>query len=85
MFNLCLDSGSTADIYIQFDDDLLWHRVWTVHSVVNKTYTIPIVPQRCSRFRWKMEGYGQAKILAMGVTVEGGSEINGSIQSWERH
>lgn len=85
MFNLWLDSGSTADIYIQFDDDPLWHRVWTVHSVVNKTYTIPIVPQRCSRFRWKMEGYGQAKILAMGVTVEGGSEINGSIQSWERH
>ena len=84
-FNLWLDSGSEANIYFQFDDDPLWHRAWTVHSVVNKTYNIPIVPQRCSRFRWKIEGKGQAKLLAMGITVEGGSEINGNIQSWFRH
>lgn len=85
LFNLWLDAGSEANIYFQFDGDPLWHRAWTVHSIVNKTYTIPIVPQRCSRFRWKIEGKGQAKLLAMGVTVEGGSEINGYIQSWQRH
>lgn len=84
LFNLWLDAGSEANIYFQFDEDQLWHRAWTVHSVVNKTYNIPIVPQRCSRFRWRIEGKGQMKLLAMGVTVEGGSEINGSIQSWYR-
>lgn len=85
LFNLWLDVGSEANIYFQFDEDPLWHRAYTVHSVVGKTYNIPIVPQRCSRFRWKIEGRGQAKLLAMGITVEGGSEINGSIQSWFRH
>lgn len=85
MFNFWLASGSEADIYFQFDEDPLWHRAWTVHSVVNKTYNIPIVPQRCSRFRWRIEGKGQMKLLAMGVTVEGGSEINGNIRSWYRY
>jgi len=85
LFNLWLDAGSEADIYFRFDEDPIWHRAWTVHSVTNKTYSIPIVPQRCSKFRWRIEGRGQAKLLAMGITVEGGSEINGSIQSWERY
>lgn len=84
-FNLWLDAGSEANIFFQFDEDPLWHRAYTVHSVIGKTYNIPIVPQRCSRFRWKIEGKGQVKILAMGISVEGGSEINGSIQSWFRH
>lgn len=84
-FNLWLDAGAEADIYFRFDEDPIWHRAGTIHSVVSKTYTIPIVPQRCSRFRWKMEGKGQMKLLAMGISVEGGSEINGSIQSWFRH
>ena len=80
-YNLWLDAGSEANIFFRFDEDPIWHRAGTVHSVVSKTYTIPIIPQRCSRFRWKMEGKGQAKLLAMAITVEGGSEINGYIQS----
>ena len=80
-FLLWLDVGSEANIYFRFDEDPLWHRAGTVHSVTAMTYTIPIIPQRCNRFRWKIEGKGQMKLLAMGITVEGGSEINGSIQS----
>lgn len=84
-FNMWLDVGSEANVFFRFDEDPLWHRAGTIHSVVAKTYTIPIVPQRCSRFRWKIEGRGNMKLLAMGISVEGGSEINGSIQSWLRH
>lgn len=80
-FSFWLDVGAEANIYFRFDEDPLWHRAGTVHSVTAKTYTIPIIPQRCNRFRWKIEGKGQMKLLAMGITVEGGSEINGSIQS----
>lgn len=83
-FSFWLDEGSEANIYFQYDEDPLWHRAGTVHSVTDKAYVIPIIPRRCSKFRWKIEGKGQAKLLAMGVTVEGGSEINGSIQSWFR-
>ena len=81
MFNFWLDAGAEANIYFRFDEDPIWHKAGTVFSVTSKTYTIPIIPQRCSRFRWRIEGKGQRKLLAMGITVEGGSEINGSIQS----
>ena len=84
MFNFWLDAGAEANIFFRFDEDPLWHRAGTVHSVTSKTYTIPIIPQRCSRFRWRIEGKGQMKLIAMGITVEGGSEINGSLQSWYR-
>lgn len=81
MFNFWLDAGAEANIFFRFDEDPLWHKAGTVFSVTSKTYTIPIIPQRCSRFRWRIEGKGQMKLLAMGITVEGGSEINGYIQS----
>lgn len=83
-FSLWLDADAEANIYLSYDEDPLWHRAGTVHSVTAKTYPIPIIPQRCSRFRWKMEGKGGMKLLAMAVDVEGGSEISGSIQSWFR-
>lgn len=83
-FSLWMDAEAEADIYFRFDEDPMWHRAGTVHSVTPKAYNIPIVPQRCNKFRWKMEGKGQIKLLAMGITVEGGSEINGNIHSWFR-
>lgn len=83
-FNLWMDAGSEANIYFRYDEDPLWHRAGTVHSVKEKAYIIPIIPRRCGKFRWKIEGKGQAKLVAMGITVEGGSEINGTVQSWYR-
>ena len=83
-YSFWLDSGAEANVYFRFDEDPLWHRAGTVHSVTAKTYTIPIIPQRCSKFRWKIEGKGQMKLLAMGISVEGGSEIDGTVQSWYR-
>ena len=83
-FSLWMDAGADANIFFRFDEDPIWHRAGTVYSITPKTYNIPIVPQRCGKFRWKMEGKGQVKLLAMGITVEGGSEINGNLQSWFR-
>jgi len=83
-FSLWMDAEAEANIYFRFDEDPMWHRAGTVHSVTPKAYNIPLVPQRCNKFRWKMEGTGQVKLLAMGITVEGGSERNGSLHSWFR-
>lgn len=80
-FSFWLSAGAEANIFFCFDEDPLWHRAGSVYSITAKTYTIPIIPKRCSRFRWRIEGKGQMKLLAMGISVEGGSEINGSIQS----
>ena len=83
-FNFWLDADSEANIFLRYDDEPIWHRAGTVHSITEKAYVIPLIPRRCSKFRWKIEGKGQMKLLAMGITVEGGSEINGTVQSWFR-
>lgn len=80
-FYFLLEEGAEANIYIRYDMDPIWHRQGTIYSTTKKTYTIPIMAQRCYKFRWKIEGKGQIKVIACGYTVEGGSELNGTIQS----
>ena len=83
-FLLHLAAGAEANIYFRYDDDPLWHRKGTIHSSKPTTYTLPIIAQRCHRFRWKIEGKGGMKLLAAAVMVEGGSELRGTVQSWHR-
>ena len=83
-FNFLLEAGAEANIYFRYDDDPLWEKKGTIYSTKRNTYTLPIIARRCNRFRWKIEGKGQMKLFAMAINVEGGSEQNGSIQSWKR-
>ena len=83
-FNLRLDPGAEANIFFRYDDDPLWHRKGTIAAIKPTTYTLPIIAQRCNKFRWKIEGKGGMKLLAMGIMVEGGSELHGNVQSWRR-
>lgn len=84
MFNFHLSAGTEVNIFFKYDDDPLWERKGTVRSSRDTTYTLPILARRCNKFRWKIEGTGPMVLLGMAVTVEGGSEINGPIQSWFR-
>lgn len=83
-FNFVLSTGAEANIYFKYDDDPLWEKKGTIYSTKQTTYTLPIIARRCNRFRWKMEGKGQIKLMAMAINIEGGSELNGSIQPWKR-
>lgn len=83
-FNFLLSEGAEANIYFKYDDDPLWEKKGTIYSTKQTTYTLPIIARRCNKFRWKMEGKGQMKLLAMAINIEGGSEFNGSIQPWKR-
>lgn len=73
-FNLWLDTGSSVTAYIKYDDDASWTTAGTVTATKNTTYTIPVIPRRCNKYRWKITGTGPAKLLAVGRTVMGGSE-----------
>lgn len=83
-FNMRLEPGAEANIFFRYDDDPLWHRKGTIRAVKPTTYTLPIIAQRCNKFRWKIEGKGEMKLLAMSIMSEGGSELHGAVQSWHR-
>lgn len=83
IFNLWLAKDSKAEIYIKFDDELLWRHIQTLYAKGDKTYSLPIIPVRYHKFRYKITGKGQAKLLSIVRYLMGGSEINGFIQYWK--
>lgn len=77
--NLWLELDSEVTVLLKFDDEPLWHKKGYIRSTRNKTYTIPIMPRRTGKYRIRLEGTGQMKLLGMSKEVEQGSEVNGSI------
>ena len=80
-FNFWMENASEANIFMRYDDEPLWEKKGTIKSIKNMTYTVPIIPKRCNKYRYRIEGYGQVKLFGLAREVEGGSEKNGSIYS----
>ncbi len=78
--NLWLAAGTEFRVLIRYDDEPIWQSKGYIRSTVNKTYTLPITPRRCSKYRIRLEGTGEFKLLGMSRDIEQGSEINGSLQ-----
>jgi hypothetical protein len=82
--NVMMEVGSYIEVYAQFDSGD-WARKGYIMSTSHKTYNIPITPKRCSKWRFRLTGRGQFKLLAISRDVEGGSGNNGNIQVQYRH
>ena len=74
-FNFWLERGSRVNVYVKWDDEPLWERKGTISTEWNRTYVLPIIPRRCQKFRYSLEGKGQFKLLGIGRYIEGGSEV----------
>ena len=74
-FNFWLDRKSAVNVYVKWDDEKIWERKGTISTEWNRTYTLPIIPQRCQKFRFRLEGKGAFKLLGIGRYIEGGSEV----------
>lgn len=83
-FNVWLPVNSEFRVYIKYDDEPLWTRKGVIRSQKDKTYTLPITPKRCSKYRIRLEGFGHMKLIAMSQEIETGSEINGNIYTTHR-
>lgn len=75
LFNMQLDRGAKVDVYISCDSDPLWRRKATVNATQHKTYAVPLIPARCSHFKYRLEGRGGFKLIGIGKYVEEGSEM----------
>lgn len=84
MFTLWLERGTVANFYIRYEDEPLWEHRGTIRAEMDKLYTLPIVPRRCSKYRYKIEFFGSGKLISGGRYVEGGTELYGSVQHGHR-
>lgn len=84
MFTLWLERGTVANFYIKCDDSPLWEHKGTIRAEEDKLYTLPIIPKRCSKYRYRIEFTGAGKLIAGGRYVEGGTELYGSVSHGHR-
>lgn len=70
-----LPEGSTADIYIEYDSDGVWHHAGRMIGTGTKTFMLPVRPRRCDHFRLKLEGSGDVRIYSFAKIYEVGSDM----------
>lgn len=71
---IALDVGTNVDFYLQYDSSGVWEHKFNMSGKGTRTYSIPIIPQRCDHFKYKLSGKGGCKIYSITKTVEEGSD-----------
>ena len=79
LFNFWLASDTVVNVYIKWDDEPIWEHKGQISSDINNTYTLPIIPKRCNKFRYRIEGRGEFKLIALGRYLEDASEVTHGI------
>lgn len=74
-FMLELDAGAVVDIFLKYDAEEQWERILTVSTETKRSYSVPIRPKRCLRYRYRIQGIGGVKLYGIGKYIESGSEI----------
>lgn len=74
-FMLELDAGAVVDIFLKYDSEEQWERILTVSTETKRSYSVPIRPKRCLRYRYRLQGIGAVKLYGIGKYIESGSEI----------
>lgn len=79
LFHIKLEAGSELDILIKYDDQEIWEKVNTYTAKTYRTHVLNLIPHRCEKYRYRMEGRGAATLVGMGKYIGYGSDIHGGI------
>ena len=67
---------SKVRLLICYDNSDQWETVSNLNGVGTRSFSLPILPRRCDRFRVRIEGKGDCKIYSISKALEIGSDIN---------
>lgn len=70
-----LEFGSNIDVYLQYDSSGVWEHKFNMSGMGTRTFTVPIIPNRCDHFKYKLAGKGGCKIHSITKTIEEGSDV----------
>lgn len=72
---MCLEPGTQVWIYVQYDLQKSWEKVFQTASTSLRSISVPIRPKRCDFLRLRIEGKGAGKIYSITKTMRKGSEL----------
>lgn len=68
-----LETGVSFDIYLKYDEEPMWEKVYTIYSKRREVYDIPILLRRCNRVRLKLVGTGSMVLYSISkIFTDGG-------------
>ena len=70
-----LEFGTNIDFYIQYDSSGRWEHKFNMSGKGTRSFTMPIIPNRCDHFKYKIVGKGGCKIHSITKTIEEGSDV----------
>ena len=71
-----LDPGAVCQVWVQYDSDGQWHKIWNaLEETVKRSYYLPVVPRRADHYRLKLTGTGGCRIYSMAREFYIGSEL----------
>lgn len=71
---ITLEFGTNVDFYLQYDSSGMWEHKFNMSGKGTRTFTVPIIPNRCDHFKYKLMGKGGCKIHSIAKTMEEGSD-----------
>jgi hypothetical protein len=71
---ITLEFGTNVDFYLQYDSSGKWEHKFNMSGKGTRTFTVPIIPNRCDHFKYKISGKGGCKIHSITKTMEEGSD-----------
>lgn len=79
LFNLLLEPGSEVDVFLKCDGEPEFRKKISFTSTGYRTQTLNVIPDRCQRYRFRLEGKGPAALIALSKYIGYGSDIHGCI------
>lgn len=64
-----MERNTLFEVYVTYDDGLLWERIYSKKAIERLSEAISIVPRKCNHFRYKIQGAGRFKLFALSKTV----------------
>lgn len=73
-FRMRLGKGARCALAIEYDSNGKWVDQGVIFGHGTDSFVIPVIPQRCDHFRFRLEGEGDVKIYSIAKMIEQGSD-----------
>ena len=66
--------SSKISLYLSYDNMDTWEQVAEISGGGTRSFSIPVIPRRCDRFRVRIKGVGDCKIYSISKVLDIGSD-----------
>lgn len=78
-FHVQMEADAELNVWIRYDEEPSWEKVMTYKARERRTHTVNIIPHRCQKYQYRLQGFGTIALIALSKKIGQGSDIRGCI------